>query len=175
MASASAVAALEGKKLALESSDVALNTEIGTLRQTLSDALQEISDNQQVHAASMNQVVDEAKNKFEALVTTANQQSADIQLVVNESRKEFCEIKQGCKDFGDKVEKYATEAAAEREGIKAVINHVVAGYGQELGAIKQKMVEMEQRMTGGNGGTGVVSSAARIATNDHRNGFKGYN
>ncbi len=90
MASASAVAALEGNKLALESSDVALNTEIGTLRQTLSDALQEISDNQQVHAASMNQVVDEAKNKFEALVTTANQQSADIQLVVNESRKEFC-------------------------------------------------------------------------------------
>ena len=87
MASASAVAALEGKMLALESSDVALNTEIGTLRQTLSDALQEISDNQQVHAASMNQVVDEAKNKFEALVTTANQQSADIQLVVNESRK----------------------------------------------------------------------------------------
>ena len=87
MASASAVAALEGKILALESSDVALNTEIGTLRQTLSDALQEISDNQQVHAASMNQVVDEAKNKFEALVTTANQQSADIQLVVNESRK----------------------------------------------------------------------------------------
>ena len=97
---------MEGKVSALERSDAALQTEVGALRQTLSDALQEISDAQQVHAASMNHVVDQAKDKFEALVTTANQQSADIQMVVNESRKEFVDIKKGCEDFGNKVEKY---------------------------------------------------------------------
>ena len=160
---------MEGKVSELERSDAALQTEVGALRQTLSDALQEISDAQQVHAASMNHVVDQAKDKFEALVTTANQQSADIQMVVDESRKEFGEIKKGCEDFGNKVEKYAAEATAEKEGIKAVINNVVAGYGQELGMIKQRMADMEQRILSGNGGQGVASSAARTATTDHRN------
>ena len=87
MASASAVAAMEGRVLALERADTALQTEIGTLRQALSDAHQDISDAQQLHATAMNQVVDQAKDKFEGLVATANQQSADIKMVVDESRK----------------------------------------------------------------------------------------
>ena len=75
---------MEGNMLALERSDAALQTEVGALHQMLIDAHQDISDAQQLHATAMNQVVDEAKNKFEAFVATANQQSADIKMVVEE-------------------------------------------------------------------------------------------
>ena len=164
---------MEGKILALERSDAALQTEVGALHQMLIDAHQDISDAQQLHATAMNQVVDQAKDKFEGLVTTANQQSADIQMVVNESRKEFGEIKKGCEDFGNKVEKYAAEATAEREGIKAVINNVVAGYGQEIGAVKQRISDLEQRIQSGSSGHGIANGSASRTAMDHRNGFKG--
>ena len=44
------------------------------------------------------------------------------------------------------MERFATTVEADKEGTKAVVNQVAQGHAQEIGAIKQRMEDMEKKV-----------------------------
>ena len=104
----------EEKIAALVRAQTAIQTELGPLQQTITDKAAQYSDDRQRQTAAMNIVVDQARIEFQGVSTAISNQSSEIKMV-DESMAELQSIKQGCEDFGNKVERCATKVETKKK------------------------------------------------------------
>ena len=93
------MASTDKKIAALERASTSMQAELGQLQQLIIDREREVKDDRQLQTAAMNVVVDQARDEFQGQATAISQQSGEINLVVEESTKEFQNIKKGCEEF----------------------------------------------------------------------------
>ena len=131
------MASADEKIVALERANAAMQMASGRLQQLTVDEEQEMRDDRQRQTAAMNIVMDQTRAEVQGGSSAIRHQGDEIKKAVEESTREFQAIKQGCEEFGKKVEVFATKVEQDKEGIKSVIAQIAQGHAQEIGAVKQ--------------------------------------